>query len=469
MPALPVPLVAVRADRGWVGPAVAISLAATILGLSRFGYGVLLPPMRADLHWSYAQAGLLDTGNAADYLAGDLACSLLVVRVGDTATLRLCAGLTAASLLGCAATEHLPALLVLRAVGGTSAAALFVAGGLVVAPHCSRRWCSPSPADGRPAGSRSGCWPPAARCSPVATPPAVERRGRRLRCALVAFALFGIGYVPYTTFAVAYWQQNGAGTALVTTLWGLIAVATTASGLLWRRLRTRHRRALVVLLAVVTAGVALPLASTPVLAACAALFGSGFLAVSAATMALIRDTRPHPEWSRTLANLHRRVRRRTSRRPGRGRPPARRPRRTARRPRRGRRCPGPGHRRRMAAAHAHAAHAHRVGIPPPDRGGLIDVATLLYLLILAVFPTALGRSATPPAERLPWRTWAWRALAANLAQGVRVLCEPNERQRHLWDVYLNELQPWRRRNETPRNGPEGEDSSSRCPGTGCCR
>jgi predicted MFS family arabinose efflux permease len=47
-------------------PAVALSLAATVLGLSRFRYGVLLPAMRAELGWSYARAGLLDTANRKD-------------------------------------------------------------------------------------------------------------------------------------------------------------------------------------------------------------------------------------------------------------------------------------------------------------------------------------------------------------------------------------------------------------------
>lgn len=60
-----------------------------------------------------------------------------------------------------------------------------------------------------------------------------------------------------------------------------------------------------VLLAVVTIAGALPLASAavPVPAVSAALFGSGFLAVSAAATALIGHHRPQGEWSRTLAGF----------------------------------------------------------------------------------------------------------------------------------------------------------------------
>src|SRR5215469_16034012 len=46
-----------------VGPLVAI-------GLARFAYALLLPPMQADLAWSYSQAGAMNTANAAGYLAG---------------------------------------------------------------------------------------------------------------------------------------------------------------------------------------------------------------------------------------------------------------------------------------------------------------------------------------------------------------------------------------------------------------
>lgn len=44
------------------GPAVS-------LGLGRFAYALVLPPMRSALHWSYATAGAMNTANALGYLA----------------------------------------------------------------------------------------------------------------------------------------------------------------------------------------------------------------------------------------------------------------------------------------------------------------------------------------------------------------------------------------------------------------
>ena len=46
--------------------AVCLSLGSAIaLGLARFSYALLLPPMKADLGWTFAQAGALNTANAA--------------------------------------------------------------------------------------------------------------------------------------------------------------------------------------------------------------------------------------------------------------------------------------------------------------------------------------------------------------------------------------------------------------------
>ena len=53
--------------------AAALALAAAVsLGLARFSYALQLPPMRADLGWSYLTAGAMNTVNAAGYLVGAL-------------------------------------------------------------------------------------------------------------------------------------------------------------------------------------------------------------------------------------------------------------------------------------------------------------------------------------------------------------------------------------------------------------
>ena len=46
--------------------------AAVSLGLTRFAYALLLPPMRDDLSWTYTLAGSMNTFNALGYLMGAL-------------------------------------------------------------------------------------------------------------------------------------------------------------------------------------------------------------------------------------------------------------------------------------------------------------------------------------------------------------------------------------------------------------
>lgn len=47
---------------------------ASALGLGRFAYGLLVPAMRSELHWSLAQAGALTTANGLGYLLGGRGC-----------------------------------------------------------------------------------------------------------------------------------------------------------------------------------------------------------------------------------------------------------------------------------------------------------------------------------------------------------------------------------------------------------
>ena len=63
------------------GMAFALSLGAAIsLGMARFSYGMLLPPMREDLAWSYTLAGAMNTANALGYLLGAMALPRMLRR-----------------------------------------------------------------------------------------------------------------------------------------------------------------------------------------------------------------------------------------------------------------------------------------------------------------------------------------------------------------------------------------------------
>jgi MFS family permease len=91
-------------------------------------YALLLPAMRADLHWSYVQAGAMNTANAAGYLLGAVAAARLADRLGGRRL--FCAGIfgTAVALIGCGAVTSFSALLLLRFGAGVLGALSFVLG-----------------------------------------------------------------------------------------------------------------------------------------------------------------------------------------------------------------------------------------------------------------------------------------------------------------------------------------------------
>lgn len=314
-------------------------MAATILGLSRFGYGVMLPSMRTDLGWSLTQAGLLDTANAVGYVIGAAASGRLLQRLSPAPVLRVCAAAVTLTLAGCALTDAYPMLLAMRAIAGLGASVLFVVGGLLAARLGSAAGRSALVLGVYYSGVGPGIlltslllptvltspqrWPLgwltlallcmvcavvagiAARRIPVIPPaPAADSATQhRLAWVLAAFVLFGIGYVPFTTFAVEYWKQESTTAFTLTFLWALLALAATVSGWIWNRLQRNADTALIILLAVVTIAVSLPVMSTalPVLIASAALFGLSFLAVSAAVTGIIRENRPADKWPTTIA------------------------------------------------------------------------------------------------------------------------------------------------------------------------
>jgi len=101
----------------WVIFGLAMGPAAA-LGLARFAYALLLPPMRAELGWSFAHAGALSTANAAGYLAGALVAAPLGRQLGDKRTFAISLFVTALAVGASGFTADFLPLLVPRALSG---------------------------------------------------------------------------------------------------------------------------------------------------------------------------------------------------------------------------------------------------------------------------------------------------------------------------------------------------------------
>ncbi len=336
--------------------AVNLSMGSAIaLGLARFSYALLLPPMKSDLGWNFAQAGAMNTANALGYLLGALVFPHL--------SRRWRAGVL--FVVGCVATAFLMAvtgmlsgtnaLFVQRVATGVASAFIFVSGGVLAA-----RLATSSPRDAGlvlglyyggtgwgivasallvPATLTEGAhrvhawqvawYALAAACAVLSVAAAraalrIETRHgssaasatgaapagdappmRRYLFALTGYGLFGVGYIGYMTFIVALLRNGGISAGVVTGFYVLLGVATIVSARIWSKLLDRMRggQALALLNALLAAATLLPaVVAHPVAAfASGVLFGATFLSAVASTTAFVRHNFPAAHWGRGIS------------------------------------------------------------------------------------------------------------------------------------------------------------------------
>jgi MFS family permease len=265
-------------SRSLLGLALALSLGAAVsLGVTRFAYGLLLPPMRADLGWSYTLAGAMNTANALGYLLGALATPRLMARFGPS---RIAVGRRAAGqrvhgaerllhgrhrAAGAAAAGRrgqCPGVHCRRPAGGAAGAqqpqrmglllGLYYGGtGLGIVLSALLVPAMLAAAAGVPHGWAWAWWALALACfaatavllwparalQALAPPPAgtaggdagAASPGAPLRRAWPATLMFGVGYIGYMTFVIALLREQGVGPGAITLFYALLGLAV------WRR------------------------------------------------------------------------------------------------------------------------------------------------------------------------------------------------------------------------------------------
>lgn len=332
--------------------AAALSLGSAIaLGLARFAYALLLPSMKLDLGWSFAQAGAMNTANALGYLLGALAFPRLAHRWsagtlfggGCVATALLMAG------SGLFADTH--SLLGLRVVTGVSSAAIFISGGVLAARLASARprdaglvlglyyggtgWgivassvLVPLTIFNVAHGWQFAWFALALACAVFSTVAigaarkiesvhatgasaghsysATEApRWPRFSPALAGYGLFGVGYIGYMTFIVALLRNAGMSAVVVTGFYLLLGVATVVSARVWSSLLDRMRggQALAVLNTLLAIATLLPALFTQPWVAFVSglLFGATFLSAVASTTAFVRHNLPASHWAKGIS------------------------------------------------------------------------------------------------------------------------------------------------------------------------
>jgi predicted MFS family arabinose efflux permease len=319
------------------GPTVSNSFA-------RFAYALVLPAMRDDLQLSYSQAGWLNTANAIGYLAGAILTWALVRKTGNRLLFGAGMVLTATALLGTGLTDDLALLSVARIGAGVGGAMVFITGGALSGNILPKRpelatatiliyfagagiglmLCGvaiPMLLDARGNEAWPLAWLAMGGTSAVMTIASIWAASRieepqagggsaswpteEFLPQLGAYICFGVGYIAYMTFVIAWMRDNGSGTGQVIVVWFVLGLATLVAPAVWTRpcARWPGGRPLAAVMAVLASGAMLPAVSAapaPMVAS-AVLFGIAGFSAPSAIGAFVRKALPKRAWGSAMA------------------------------------------------------------------------------------------------------------------------------------------------------------------------
>jgi predicted MFS family arabinose efflux permease len=256
-----------------IGGAVAL---ASAMGIGRFAYTPILPEMVAALHLTASEAGLIASANFAGYLVGALiaAASFFAPRRRGWMLAALLVSALTTGLM--AASSSLMAFVVLRFVGGfASAFALVFTSSLVLdrlaaigrgylAPHqfagvgtgvvisallvaqlaslhiaWQWQWLANAALSLLALGAVMILIPAGGRTAASASAKANGGIGSPLAALIVAYGLFGFGYVITATFLVQLVRTTEAIAPLEPVIWPLVGLAAMPSIPLWSAVERR--------------------------------------------------------------------------------------------------------------------------------------------------------------------------------------------------------------------------------------
>lgn len=318
-----------------------IAIAAAI-GVGRFVYTPILPPMVEALGLSKSEAGLIASANFLGYLLGALAAALPTLRGARRSWLFGALAISALTTAAMGLTESLPAFVVLRFAGGAASAfVLIIASTLVLEllGETGRGGLSALHFAGVGAGIAvsaalvalmlragetwkalwlaSGLLSLAAMIAATMLLPARETPARAdgvratgtaapaLRRLIAAYGLFGFGYIITATFLVEIVGGTPAIVSLEPVIWVVFGFAAAPSVALWTKIAARLgiQRTFAVACAMEAAGVLASVAwRTPAgIFAAAVLVGGTFMGLTALGLIRARALAAEGDPQRALA------------------------------------------------------------------------------------------------------------------------------------------------------------------------
>lgn len=315
--------------------------AAVSVGFARFGYALILPAMQTDLNLSYVQAGWLNTANSLGYLCGALLTLFMVSRTGNRRLFVAGLLITTLALLANGLTRSFELLTLYRFLAGLGAAGAFICGGVlsgVISTRAIAIFFSGGGMGMLLTGAflpwlfefgGAAAWPWAwIACGLVCIPlsgaalaalrgieepsaPGIRSRWPWQPCVIefTAYFMFGLGYIAYITFIVAWVRTVPLGqlpmAAITSIMWTLLGCMTLLGSVLWRRVFNGRRDGVPMASAmiVLAMGAALPLAVPNLIGIwlSAAMVGSSVFMVPSAATGFVKTNLPKASWGSALA------------------------------------------------------------------------------------------------------------------------------------------------------------------------
>lgn len=324
-----------------------LALGVTVTNsFARFAYGLILPAMKSEMAWTYAQAGWLNTANALGYIVGAVITMLLIGRRSPTLLFAFGLITTTIALLATGLNAALWWQTMWRILAGLFGAMSFSTAGVLVAglfkdsprhnalaiailfgtgggvgivlagaalPGMLDHYGNSSwPMAWVAVGAVSVSFLPLSlwAAAQLSVPVQIQSKApalpiRRMLAQMAGYAGFGLGYIVYLTFLSAWMTEQSASAGFISAVWVLLGLCICISPLVWRPILARHASGvpLAMILSCIALGSALPVLwpGSLSLLISAVVFGlSVFMAPSAVTN-FTRQNLPPESWGQAIS------------------------------------------------------------------------------------------------------------------------------------------------------------------------
>lgn len=324
-----------------------LALGVTVTNsFARFAYGLILPAMKSEMAWTYAQAGWLNTANALGYIVGAVITMLFIGRRSPTLLFAFGLITTTIALLATGLNAALWWQTMWRILAGLFGAMSFSTAGVLVAglfkdsprhnalaiailfgtgggvgivlagaalPGMLDHYGNSSwPMAWVAVGAVSVSFLPLSlwAAAQLNVPVQIQSKApalpiRRMLAQMAGYAGFGLGYIVYLTFLSAWMTEQSASAGFISAVWVLLGLCICISPLVWRPILARHASGvpLAMILSCIALGSALPVLwpGSLSLLISAVVFGlSVFMAPSAVTN-FTRQNLPPESWGQAIS------------------------------------------------------------------------------------------------------------------------------------------------------------------------